>query len=254
MRSLIVVLSALCASSVLADPQVSVASNTLTRLPATTSLLQLERLEVAEQGTLLIPGNVTELRIGELLLGREARIGIAPGDQPLRLEVGYAEVAEGAWISAQGAPGTVLKPARPGRELSVRLEQASIESLTLDVRGGRGAPGYRGLDGANGQSGGCTWGRASRGHDGQDGGNGRTGAPGGRVRLELPEELALDGVQVLLDGGEGGAAGAGGQGGRGGAAKGCLLYRVAGAANGQPGNPGREGAAGREGELEVARF
>jgi hypothetical protein len=253
MRNLALLLC-LASASAWADNHLSVASHSLLRLPATEARLQLERLEVAEQGTLLIPASVTELRIGELHLGPAARIGIAPGEQPLRLEVLQASVAEGVWISAQGAPGGVLKPATAGRELSLRLQQASIQSLTLDVRGGRGAPGYRGLDGANGQAGGCTWGRASHGHDGQNGGDGQAGAMGGQVRLEVPQELSLDGIRVLLAGGAGGAPGAAGEGGHGGDAKGCLLYSVKGAADGQPGQSGREGSPGRDGELDVVRF
>lgn len=244
----------LCSASAMADSAIKVDSHTLLRLPSTSSQLLLERLEVAEQGTLLIPATLTELKVGELLLGPQARIGVAPGEQAFRLEVQHASVANGASISAQGAPGTVLKPATPGRVLNVRLEQASIESLTLDVRGGRGAPGYRGLDGANGQAGGCTWGSASRGYDGQDGGNGKAGADGGRVRLEVPQDLQLETLQVLLDGGEGGVAGVGGQGGRGGATKGCLLYSVDGAGNGQSGQAGSDGPQGAEGDLQVVRF
>lgn len=253
MRNLALLLC-LASASAWAENHLSVASHSLLRLPATEARLQLERLEVAEQGTLLIPAGVTELHIGELHLGPAARIGIAPGEQPLRLEVLQATVATDVWISAQGAPGGVLKPATAGRELSLRLQQASIQSLTLDVRGGRGAPGYRGLDGANGQAGGCTWGRASHGHDGQNGGDGKPGAAGGRVRLEVPEAASLESIQVLLDGGAGGVPGVGGKAGRGGASKGCLLYSVDGAADGQPGLPGRQGSTGREGELQVVRF
>ena len=53
---------------------VSVETNSLMRLPNTASTLQLEKLEVADYGTLLIPSNVTEVTVGELHLGREARI------------------------------------------------------------------------------------------------------------------------------------------------------------------------------------
>lgn len=253
MRNLALLLC-LASASAGADSHLSVASHSLLRLPATEARLQLERLEVAAQGTLLIPAGVTELHIGELHLGPAARIGIAPGEQPLRLEVLQASVAADVWISAQGAPGGVLKPATAGRELSLRLQQASIQSLTLDVRGGHGAPGYRGLDGANGQAGGCTWGGASHGHDGQNGGDGEPGAAGGRVRLEVPETVSLESIKVLLDGGDGGMPGVGGQAGRGGARKDCLLYSVDGAADGQPGQPGRQGSPGREGELQVVRF
>lgn len=241
-------------TAAMAENVLTVASHSLMRLPGTAGQLQFERLEVAEQGTLLIPSSITELKVGQLHLGREARIGIAPGDRPLRLDIEHAEIAQGARISAQGAPGSVLRAASPGRELSVRLQQADIESLTLDVRGGRGEAGYPGLGGAKGQPGGCTWGSASHGHDGQDGGNGKPGAAGARVRLEVPQDLPLDAVQVLLEGGEGGKGGAGGKGGRGGAAKGCLLYKVDGAPDGRDGRAGEDGPQGADGELQVVRF
>ena len=74
MRSLALLLC-LFAGPSLAAMQVTVPSNTLMRLPVASSSLQLERLEVADQATLMIPATVTELRIGELLMGRDARIG-----------------------------------------------------------------------------------------------------------------------------------------------------------------------------------
>lgn len=237
-----------------AATQISVPSNTLMRLPVASSTLQLERLEVADQATLMVPASVTELRIGQLFMGRDARIGVAPGDQPLRLVIDDADIGPGAWISAKGAAGTYTRPATPGREISLKLHKLTFESLTVDVRGGQGRPGYAGLDGAHGQPGGCTWGQASAGHDGQDGTDGHDGAPGGNVVLEVPHHVEVERMQVLLDGGAGGAAGSAGRPGRGGAAKGCLLYGVDGAADGKPGQPGREGAAGRSGAVQVFRF
>ena len=77
----------LFAGTSLAATQVTVPSNTLMRLPVASSSLQLERLEVADQATLMIPATVTELHICELLIGRDAHIGVAPSDQPLRLVV-----------------------------------------------------------------------------------------------------------------------------------------------------------------------
>ncbi|MGG2397657.1 collagen-like protein [Pseudomonas sp. SH1-B] len=238
----------------LADSQVKVPSNALMRLPVASGTLLLERLEVADHATLMIPASVTDLRIGTLLMGREARIGVAPSEQPLRLEVLDADVGAGAWISAKGAAGTYTKPATPGREINLKLHKLTFESLTLDVRGGRGAPGYAGLDGAHGKPGGCTWGQASAGYDGQDGTDGHEGAAGGNVVLEVPHYVEVERMQVLLDGGEGGAAGTAGRAGRGGASKDCLLYGVDGAADGNPGQAGHEGAAGRSGAVQVFRF
>ncbi|MGF6486723.1 hypothetical protein ABH904_000496 [Pseudomonas frederiksbergensis] len=131
---------------------VSVETNSLMRLPKTTSTLQLERLEVADYGTLLIPSNVTEVTVGELHLGRDARIAIVPSAQALRLKVNRAELAEGSQITARGAPGTYLKAARSGRNLDLQIKALNAPQLSVDARGGAGAPGFVGLDGANGQA------------------------------------------------------------------------------------------------------
>ncbi|VXC89488.1 conserved exported hypothetical protein [Pseudomonas sp. 8Z] len=253
MRSLALALS-LCAATAMADSQIRVASHTLMRLPTSASVLQLDRVEVKDQATLMIPATVKELRIGQLLMGRDAHIGVAPSDQPLRLEVFDADVGDGAWISAKGAPGTYRHPATAGREIRVKMHKLTLESLTLDVRGGRGTPGYAGLDGAHGKPGGCTWGSASAGYDGQDGSDGHPGAPGGKVTLEVPSEVPQEKLNVLLAGGAGGKAGAAGRGGRGGATKDCWLYDVKGAPDGRSGEPGREGSPGPEGDLQVLRF
>jgi len=130
---------------------VKVETNSLMRLPNTASTLQLERLEVADYGTLLIPANVTELKVDELRLGHEARIAIVPTEQSLHLTVRRAELEPGSQITSRGAPGTYLKAAKPGRNLNLRIESLQAETLSVDARGGAGAPGYVGLDGANGQ-------------------------------------------------------------------------------------------------------
>lgn len=85
---------------------VQVESNSLVRLPNTTSSLTLERLDVADFGTLLVPSNVTELSVGQLHLGREARIAIVPAQQALELKVAQAELAEEARsrLAARRAP------------------------------------------------------------------------------------------------------------------------------------------------------
>ncbi|WP_137818802.1 collagen-like protein [Pseudomonas sp. 2FG] len=253
MRSLCL-LAVLCCPLAQAEALVKVESNSLLRLPTTTSVLLLDRLEVADHGTLLIPSSLNEIRVGELRLGRDARIAIAPSAQAFRLQVVRAELGAGSHINARGATGTQQQPATAGRNLSVRLESVTLAELTLDARGGVGAPGYRGLDGADGDSAGCTWGQASRGYDGQNGGNGQSGAAGGQVRLEVPEEFPAQLLHVRLDGGAGGAAGEAGSGGAGGAAKGCLFYRAAGARAGRPGQPGQPGAAGSAGSFNLVRF
>lgn len=184
----------------------------------------LERLHIADHSTLFIPAGVTELRVGELRLGREARLAIAP---PLRLEA--AELTSGVQINARGAAGSNTQSALRGRHLHLRLDKATVEDLLIDARGGQGAPGYVGVAGADGNPGGCTWGEASRGHDGLDGGDGQAGAAGAHVHLEVPHEFPMDRLQVRLDGGAGGKGGAG---------TGCWLYNTAGAGDGKPGEVG----------------
>ncbi|MCY1531145.1 hypothetical protein D9M68_663630 [compost metagenome] len=253
MRSLSLLL-ALCSPMALAQALIEVESHTLLRLPATTSVLSLERLDIADHGTLLVPAGLTEIRIVELRLGREARIAIAPSEQAFRLEVARGEIAPGAQISARGAPGSSLKPALPGRTLSIRLENVVTETLLVDARGGMGAPGYPGLDGADGKPAGCTWGQASRGHDGLRGGDGQAGAAGGQVRVEVPADFPAERLQVRLGGGAAGPAGKGGGAGIGGASKGCWLYSTGGARDGRPGQDGQPGTQGAAGTLNVVRF
>ena len=122
---------------------VSVETNSLMRLPNTAGTLQLEKLEVADYGTLLIPANVTELSVGELRLGHEARIAIVPGEQALDMKVNRAELSEGSRITARGAPGTYEKAARAGRNLNLQFKALSAPQLQVDARGGTGAPGFR---------------------------------------------------------------------------------------------------------------
>jgi hypothetical protein len=253
MRSLSLLL--LCVSSwTLAESQVRVDTHGLMRLPSHLDQLVLERLDVADHATLLVPAEIREIRVAELVLGREARIEIAPSEQAFRLEVERAEIASGAQLSARGAAGTFEKPAMPGRTLTIRLQTVTAQELQIDVRGGRGTPGYPGLDGADGESGGCTWGRASKGYDGQDGGDGQAGAAGGQVRIEVPLSFAVETLKGRVDGGSGGAAGAGGKPGRGGVVKGCWLYSTDGASDGRPGQAGRPGPQGAAGSLDVVRF
>ena len=233
---------------------VQVESNSLMRLPNTTSSLALERLEVADYGTLLVPSNVTQLSIAELRLGREARIAIVPAQQALDLKVNQAELDEGSQITARGASGTYTNAARPGRNLNLRFNVLNAPLLSVDARGGSGAPGYVGLDGANGQAPGCTWGSAGRGADGSNGGDGQPGAAGALVRLELPRTYPDEQIKVQVDGGAGGKPGHGGKPGAGGKAKGCLVYTADGGKSGRPGTDGQPGPAGAAGAVTVQRF
>ena len=94
-------LVALCSPFVHAE-SVKVDSNTLMRLPANTSVLQLEQLDVADYGTLLIPPGVTQVKIDQLHLGREARITIVPAERAIELHAAYANFEEGSQINARG--------------------------------------------------------------------------------------------------------------------------------------------------------
>ena len=246
-------LSALTSSLAMAQ-SISVDPHSLMRLPSNASVVQLDRLEVADYGTLLIPAGLTELQVSQLVMGHESRIAIVPSAEPFKLRVMRGDLASGAQITARGAPGTFEKAPTPGRSLNVRLDQLNADVLSIDARGGAGSPGYVGLDGGNGQEPGCTWGAASRGVDGDNGGNGREGAPGALVRLELPQAFADDRIKVNVQGGAGGAGGEGGRGGKGGASKGCVVYRADGAKSGANGEKGQSGQAGPAGSVSVRKL
>jgi len=252
MRKLML-LTALFSPLVLAD-SLSVAPHSVLRLASKASVVHLEHLEVAEAATLVLPASLVELKIDQLTLGRDARISVVSAEDTLRIDATRAQLAEGSLITATGAAGSYERAARPGRSLDLRLRQLQAPLLSIDARGGAGAPGYVGLDGANGKAGGCTWGSASRGANGDDGGNGHDGAAGGRVHLALPADYPVEQIKVRLDGGAPGVAGAAGKAGQGGASKGCLVYRTEAGANGRPGVAGQPGMAGAEGELSVQRL
>lgn len=246
-------LSAMSSSLVMAQ-SISVESHSLMRLPSNASVVQLDRLEVADYGTLLIPAGLTEVRVGQLVMGHESRIAIVPSAEPFKLQVKQGDLGSGAQITARGAPGTFEKAPSPGRNLNLRLEELNADVLSIDARGGAGSPGYVGLDGGNGEDPGCTWGAASRGFDGDDGGNGHDGAAGALVRLELPQTFPDERVKVDVQGGAGGVGGEGGRGGKGGASKGCLVYRADGAKSGKNGEKGQSGAVGPAGSVSVRRL
>lgn len=233
---------------------ISVQPHSLMRLPNSTSVLQLDRLEVADYGTLLIPAGLTQVTVDQLVLGHEARIAIVPSQQQFNFQIKHGELGTGSQITARGAPGTFSKAPLPGRNLTLRIEQLSAEVLSVDARGGSGVPGFAGLDGGNGEDPGCTFGAASRGTDGDDGSSGHEGAAGGLVRLELPRDFPEDRVKVNVSGGAGGLGGAGGKGGRGGSSKGCIVYRADGAKAGKTGEKGQDGAKGPAGAVYLKQL
>jgi hypothetical protein len=233
---------------------ISVEPHSLMRLPGNTSVLQLERLEVADYATLLIPAGLTEVKVDQLIMGHEARIAIVPSPDAFNLQIKQGDLGSGAQITARGAPGTFEKKPLPGRNLNVRIEQLNAEVLSIDARGGAGSPGYVGLDGGNGKDPGCTWGSASRGVDGDNGSNGHEGAAGALVRLELPQAFPDDRVKVNVQGGAGGLGGEGGRGGKGGASKGCVVYRADGAKSGKNGEKGQSGTEGPAGSVTMRKL
>lgn len=235
----------------MADTQLKVEANTLLRLPASSATLVLNRLEVAEHATLLLPAHLNELRITELLMGPDAHIGIASSAQAFQLVVLHGDLAAGSHISTRGATGNSKSPALAGRNLNLRLENVQVSDLTLDLRGGVGAAGQRGLDGLAGEAGGCLWGQASAGENGQSAGDGQPGAAGGQLRIEVPTDFDPQALKIKLQGGAGGAAGVAGNGGRGGVVNDCLVYDAAGGSTGAMGAAGKVGSQGAEGSFKL---
>lgn len=126
MRNL-VLLAALFSPLAMAQA-IIVAPHSLMRLPGNSSVLQLDRLEVSDYGTLLIPANIDDVKIGQLVLGHEARIAIVPGVQAFNLVVAHGEFGTGSQITARGAPGTYEKPALPCRNPTLRLQTSTRKS------------------------------------------------------------------------------------------------------------------------------
>ncbi|WXL24156.1 collagen-like protein [Ectopseudomonas mendocina] len=250
----ILALTLLFSPLALAQAAIEVSPNAIMRLPAVGTALHVDRLEIADHGTLLVPAGLTDIQVDQLVLGQQARLSFAPGERPLSLQVTTATLGENALITARGAQGNYSKPATAGRDLNLRFGEINSGALVVDARGGKGAPGYVGLAGADGKPGGCTWGQATHGHDGLDGGDGQPGGAGAKVRIEIPQSLAEEQVRVLVEGGPGGDAGQAGQAGKGGDSKGCLLYTTAAGASGKSGQNGRAGEAGAPGSAEIVKF
>lgn len=252
MRSLF--LLAALASPLAMAQTLTVDPHSLMRMPSMTSVLQLDRLEVQDYGTLLIPSGLSEVKVGQLVLGHEARIAIVPGSNAFNLVVGQGQLGSGSQITARGAPGTYEKPPSPGRNLTVRIERLQGEELFIDARGGAGSPGFVGLDGAYGEAPGCILGSAGRGANGDHGGNGHDGAPGGQVSLQVAQDFPVERIKVDVRGGAGGLGGVGGKPGKGGASKGCFVYRADGGKPGRVGDAGQPGAPGPAGALVLQRL
>lgn len=232
---------------------VAVAANSLVRLADNATVLQLQRLDVAEYGTLLVPANLAELKVAHLHLGHEARIAIVPNPNALHLSIQQAEFEPGSQIVSRGAPGTYEKPPLPARDLDVQIFALQAAELSVDARGGSGTPGFVGLDGAYGDPAGCLWDSASRGYNGENGSDGHPGSAGAMVRLQVPASYPQEQIKVRVDGGAGGLAGAGGKAGQGGPGKGCLIYQADSGKAGHPGLTGQPGPAGPAGQFVLLR-
>ncbi|MBH9395018.1 collagen-like protein [Pseudomonas aeruginosa] len=233
---------------------VRVQPNSVMRLPKRAQELRRQRVEIGEDGALLIPLQVSVLRIEELRMARNARIGVAPGEGRISIEVISGHLADGSIIAAPGATGTFRQRAGNGRDLTLRLQAVEVENLLLDARGGVGAPGYDGLDGASGKASGCFWGSAQKGGDGQSGSDGGPGGAGGRIRLEVPGDFPVERLQTRLEGGVGGAGGKAGKPGAADPDNGCWIYSVDAGRAGRGGQDGANGADGSDGSLDVVRF
>ena len=83
---------------------VKVQANSVMRLPKRAQELRLRRVEIGEDAALLIPLEVSVLRIEELHMAKNARIGVAPGEERISIEVVSGRLADGSIIS---------RPARP---------------------------------------------------------------------------------------------------------------------------------------------
>ena len=124
-----VLLAALFSPLALADA-ISVAAHSVLRLPNKASVVHLQRLEVADSATLVLPASLVELKVDELHLGNQARIAIVPAEHALSMEVAQAQLGQGSEIAAHGAPGTYERVARPGRDLSLRIQ--ALENLRFN--------------------------------------------------------------------------------------------------------------------------
>lgn len=97
---------------------VKVQANSVMRLPKRAQELRLRRVEIGEDAALLIPLEVSVLRIEELHMAKNARIGVAPGEERISIEVVSGRLADGSIISAPGATGTFRQSAGNGRDLT----------------------------------------------------------------------------------------------------------------------------------------
>lgn len=107
-------LLALLVSPVALAQSVSVETNSLMRLPSSTSVLQLERLDVADYGTLLIPATISQVTVDELHLGREARIAIAPATPGCNCKCAVRNWTTAARSLHAGHPVPMKNLPRPG--------------------------------------------------------------------------------------------------------------------------------------------
>ncbi len=200
-------------------------------------------MSVGAQGHVMVPSDVSELVIASLVMQAGSSIRLAPRDGTMTLRIEQASFGKDSKISGAGLSGDMGVPGGSGVDLELLLPQASIQSLTLDLSGGRGGDGWTGLQGDDGRDATC-WGLAADdGMDGTDGGDGLPGGNGGRVTLWLGNPQWQEHMIIDLSGGKGGAGGVAGKGGRAGEGAHCLMYQ-----RGEATMDGADGSAGRAAE------
>ncbi len=252
MKSLMVLVT-LCLSAMSVWGQAfQVPENGLLRLPNLGQQAQLDKLDIAKGGKLLIPASIEQLTLAELTMGKDARISVAPRGSEFVLILKQAQFSDGSVLAAVGSHGDVGVPGGRGTDLRLVIESTSIENLVIDTRGGQGGNGWPGSAGESGKDAAC-WGfGSSAGTDGGDGSNGLPGGDGGNIILSLAESHWLEVIDIRQQGGAGGQAGAAGAGGKGGGEARCWLYSLGESANnGKTGQAGQPAQAGRAGILSV---
>jgi len=249
----LMVLVTLCLSTMNAWGQAfQVPENGLLRLPNLGQQVQLQKLDIAKGGKLLVPASIEQLTLTDLIMGEDARISVAPRNTEFVLILKKAQFADGSVLAAVGSHGDVGVPGGRGTDLRVVIESTKIENLVIDTRGGQGGDGWPGAAGEQGKDAAC-WGfGSSSGTDGGDGSNGLPGGDGGNIILSLAESHWLEVIDIRQQGGDGGQAGAAGTGGQGGSEARCWLYSLGeNASSGQAGQAGLPAQAGRAGILSV---
>lgn len=181
------------------------------------------------------------------------------------INVGHAVIGKNCTWDARGE-----EHSGDGRHLYITMNLARLGRLTIDTRGGIGAPGRNGEPGAPGTDGSTFGSSAGNGGQGGPGGPGGKGGDGGNLTLLYRSSFTpnfkrgkKNSLVLRNEGGHGGRGGQGGPGGRGGApvvrqyegTKGPVKETNGVWGSQGPNGPiGFEGAKGKDGILNVARI